>query len=125
MRRIGVCEERGSGYDKVVYQTELYQLPPPIIEVSEDHTKVILFAHVDFKDMCKEDKIRACYLHSCLKYVTRDYMTNSSLRKRFGLDDKDISSVSRIIKDTIDGKMIKASDPTTAPRYLKYLPYWA
>ena len=25
MRRIGVCEERGSGYDKVVFQTESYQ----------------------------------------------------------------------------------------------------
>lgn len=125
MRRIGVCEERGSGFDKVVYQTELYQLPAPIIEVSEEHTKVILFAHVDFKDMSKEDKIRACYLHACLKYVTRDYMTNTSLRQRFGLKDKDISSVSRIIKDAIDSNMIKASDPNTAPRYLKYIPYWA
>lgn len=125
MRRIGVCEERGSGFDKVVYQTEFYQLPPPIIEVTEEHTKVILFAQVDFKVMSKEDKIRASYLHACLKHVTRDYMTNSSLRKRFGLDDKDISSVSRIIKDAIDAKMIKASDPTTAPRYLKYVPYWA
>jgi len=27
MRRIHICEERGSGVDKVVYQTELYQLP--------------------------------------------------------------------------------------------------
>ena len=125
MRRIGVCEERGSGFDKVVYQTENYQLPAPIIEVTEEHTKVILFSHIDFKDMSKEDKIRACYLHACLKYVTRDYMTNSSLRNRFGLDDKDISSVSRIIKDTIDAKMIKAADPNTAPRYLKYIPYWA
>jgi predicted HTH transcriptional regulator len=125
MRRIGVSEERGSGFDKVVYQTELYQLPAPIIEVTEEHTKVILFAHIDFKDMNKVDKIRACYLHACLKYVMRDYMTNSSLRSRFGLDDKDISSVSRIIKDAIAEKMIKASDPNTAPRYLKYVPYWA
>lgn len=49
-------------------------------------------------------------MNACLKCVTRDYMTNSSLRNRFGLDDKDISSVSRIIKDTIDAKMIKAAD---------------
>jgi len=33
MRRIGVCEERGSGFDKIVYQTEYYQLPAPEIEV--------------------------------------------------------------------------------------------
>jgi len=112
-------------YFKLKDSTEYYQLPAPIIEVTDEHTKVILFAHIDFKDMSKEDKIRACYLHACLKYVTRDYMTNSSLRHRFGLDDKDISSVSRIIKDAIDAKMIKASDPNTAPRYLKYVPYWA
>ena len=119
MRRIGVCEERGSGFDKVVDQTEFYQLPAPIIEVTEEHTKVILFSHIDFKDMSKEDKTRACYMHACLKYVSRDYMTNSSLRNRFGLEDKDISSVSRIIKDTIDVNMIKAVDPNTGPRHLK------
>ena len=34
MRRIGVCEERGSGIDKVVFQTEYYQLPAPAFEVS-------------------------------------------------------------------------------------------
>lgn len=125
MRRAGICEERGSGFDKVVFETEFYQLPAPIIEITEDHTKVILFAHVPFKDMSKEDKVRACYLHSCLKYVTRDFMTNSTLRERFGLDDKDISIVSRIIKDAVDADMIKALDPNTAPRYLKYVPFWA
>lgn len=125
MRRIGVCEERGSGFDKVVFETEFYQLPAPIVEVTEEHTKVILFSYIPFKKMEKEDKARATYLHACLKYVTREYMTNSSLRYRFGLEDKDISIVSRIIKDSIDMNMIKALDPNTAPRYLKYIPYWA
>ena len=125
MRRIGVCEERGSGFDKVVTLTERYQLPAPIIEATEEHTKVILFAHVPFKEMSKEDKVRACYLHACLKYVMRDYMTNTSLRERFGLDDKGISSVSRIIRDAIEDGQIKHLDPNTAPRYFKYIPYWA
>ena len=31
MRRIGICEERGSGFDKVVLQTEIYQLSVPVI----------------------------------------------------------------------------------------------
>jgi len=125
MRRIGVCEERGSGFDKVVFETEFYQLPAPIIEVTEEHTKVILFSHIPFKDMSKEDKIRACYLHACLKYVTREYMTNSTLRQRFGLEEKSMSSVSRIIKDAIIADMIKALDPNTAPKHLKYVPFWA
>lgn len=125
MRRIGICEERGSGFDKVVFETEFYQLPAPIIEVTEEHTKVILFSHIPFKEMSKEDRVRACYLHACLKYVTREYMTNSTLRQRFGLKSKDISSVSRIIRDAIDSNMVKALDPDTAPRYLKYVPFWA
>src|SRR5476651_2367404 len=29
MRRLKICEERGSGVDKVAFQTELYQLPAP------------------------------------------------------------------------------------------------
>jgi ATP-dependent DNA helicase RecG len=36
MRRIGVCEKRGSGVDKVVFQTELYQLPAPLFETPLD-----------------------------------------------------------------------------------------
>ena len=34
MRRIGVCEERGSGWDKVVSLTELHQLPAPLTEAT-------------------------------------------------------------------------------------------
>ncbi len=35
MWRLRICEERGSGIAKVVFQTELYQLPAPIFESSE------------------------------------------------------------------------------------------
>ena len=34
MRRVGICEERGSGIDKVVFQVELYQLPAPALRGS-------------------------------------------------------------------------------------------
>jgi len=30
LRRTGICEERGSGWDKVVFDTEFYQLPAPL-----------------------------------------------------------------------------------------------
>jgi ATP-dependent DNA helicase RecG len=125
MRRIGVCEERGSGVDKVVAQTELYQLPAPLFETTDEHTRVILFAHREFKDMDKTDRIRACYLHSCLRYVQRDHMTNTTLRKRFGIDEKNSSMVSRIIKDTIDAGLIHCHDDTVGSRARKYLPWWA
>jgi len=53
MRRIGICEERGSGIDKVVAQTELYQLPAPSFEQTDKHTRVVLFAHQDYHDMAR------------------------------------------------------------------------
>lgn len=125
MRRIGVCEERGSGFDKVVSETEFYQLPAPIVEVTEEHTKVILFSHIEFKIMSKEDKLRACYLHTCLKYVNREFMTNMSLRQRFGLKDKDVSVASRLIKDATEHGLIKLLESDTNQRYYKYVPFWA
>ncbi|WP_391207701.1 ATP-binding protein [Psychrobacillus sp. L4] len=125
MRRIGICEERGSGIDKVVSQTEYYQLPAPVIEVTEGHTRVTLYSYKPFNEMERQEKIHACYLHACLKYVTKEYMTNASLRHRFGLDDKNSSTASRIIRDAVDAQKLKPLDPTTAPRYMKYIPFWA
>ncbi len=125
MRRIGVCEERGSGYDKVVFETELYQLPAPEIEIYNDHTKVILYAHKEYAQMSKEDRYRACYLHACLKRVNREYMTNASLRERFNIDRKNISMVSRLLSDTCALGLIYVSPDSTSDKNRKYLPFWA
>lgn len=125
MRRAGVCEQRGSGVDKVVIQTEKYQLPAPIFETTIEHTRSILFAHREFKDMDKADRIRACYLHACLRYVQHDFMTNSSLRKRFGIEKKNSATVSRIIKDTIEALEIRPYDEKAGRKYMKYIPCWA
>lgn len=83
MRRLGVCEEKGSGIDKVVRAAEVYQLPAPDFRVGERHTTVVLFAHTAFHDMGRNDRIRACYQHCCLRYVMNQKMTNQSLRERF------------------------------------------
>lgn len=125
MRRIGVCEERGSGVDKVVFQTEFYQLPAPIFEMTDEHTRSVLFAHRELREMDKEDRIRACYLHACLKYVQRDFMTNTTLRERFGIEDKNSATASRIIKDTTIAKLIRCYDESVGSKAKKYLPWWA
>ena len=125
MRRIGVCEERGSGIDKIVLQSEIYQLPAPIFETRDEHTIAILFAHRELKDMDKQDKIRACYQHASLRYIQRDYMTNTSLRERFGIDTRNISMVSKIIKDTLNEEQIYIYDESVGTRARKYIPWWA
>jgi ATP-dependent DNA helicase RecG len=125
MRRIGVCEERGSGIDKVVFQTEFHQLPAPLFEAMEQHTRATLFARRELKEMDKNDRIRACYLHACLHYVQRNYMTNTTLRERFGIDEKNSSMVSRIIRDTVEAGLIVPYDEEAGRKYMKYLPSWA
>lgn len=126
MRRIGVCEERGSGVDKVVFQTELYQLPAPLFEVVDSSTRVTLFAHRPVSRMDRKDRVRATYLHSCLKYVQRENLTNSSLRDRFGIKKENSAMVSRIIKEAVEDKAIKLVDPESESRkHSKYVPFWA
>ncbi len=124
MRRFGICEERGSGIDKVVFQTEVFQLPAPVIETVNDFTRVILFSHRELKHMDKEDRVRACYLHSCLRYVQRDFMTNSTLRTRFGIEEKNSAMASRIIKDATDAGRIVAYDISASRKFMKYVPSW-
>jgi len=58
MRRLGMCEEVGSGIDKVVFQVELYQLPAPDFRVQSGHTRVTLFGHRKLSLMAAEDKVR-------------------------------------------------------------------
>lgn len=126
MRRIGICEERGSGIDKVILQCELFQLPAPEIIEGENFTRIILYSPSTLSEMDRKDKIRACYQHCCLKYVSGSIMTNQSLRERFRIENKNYPIVSRIISDTIEEKLIKDYDPISNSRkYAKYIPFWA
>ena len=125
MRRFRICEERGSGIDKVVFQVELYQLPAPLFEVPQDFTRASLFAHKLLKEMDKTDRVRACYLHACLKWVMRDFLTNASLRKRFGVEERNKAAVSRYIREAVEAGMIKPFDEDAPRKLMRYVPFWA
>ena len=126
MRRMGLCEEKGSGIDKVIQQAEVWQLPAPDFQVKETHTKAILYAHKDFNDMDKSDKVRACYQHAAIMYVTNHRMTNQSLRDRFKVEEQNAAVVSRIIRDALNDKLINPEDPDSKSRkFVRYLPFWA
>ena len=126
MRRMGLCEEKGSGIDKVIQQAEVWQLPAPDFQVRETHTKAILYAHKDFNDMDKADKVRACYQHAAIMYVTNQQMTNQSLRDRFKIEEQNTATVSRIIADALKEHLIKPEDPLSKSRkFVRYLPFWA
>jgi len=126
MHKIGICEERGSGYDKIVAATgKNAMLAPRIENQNNQFTKAVIFAKIPFDMTTKEDKVRTCYMQACLAYVNFEAINNTNIRQIFGLSDKEMTKASRIIKDTIDAGLIKALDSDTAPRYMKYIPYWA
>jgi len=125
LRRIGICEERGSGWDKVVFQTELYQLPAPLAEVTGESTRVVLFAPRLLTRMDKADRMRAVYLHSCLRYVNRQYLTNGSVRERFGIEPQNIAAASRLIREAVEAGFVVPYDPEAAPKLMRYVPVWA
>lgn len=75
--------------------------------------------------MDKADRVRACYLHACLKYVNSEYLTNASLRQRFGVEPKNLATISRYIKEAVEMGEIVPYDPRAAPKMMKYVPWWA
>ena len=126
MRRMHICEERGSGIDRAIDSIEACQLPAPEFQAEADFTRVTLFAHRELKDMEPNDKVRACYQHCCLRWVCREFMTNATLRQRFGITDQNYSVASRIIRNTLDSGLIKLSNPENrSNKNRKYIPFWA
>ena len=125
MRRLNICEERGTGIDKVVLEVELNQLPAPLFEAPGDFTRATLFARKNLSDMDRAERVRACYMHACLRYVERQPMTNSSIRKRFGIPTKRADRASKILREAVEAGVIAVRNPEIGRRHREYLPSWA
>jgi predicted HTH transcriptional regulator len=125
LRRLNICEERGTGIDKVITQIELFQLPPPLVLVTSQHTKVFLYAPRKFAEMTPEERVRACYHHACLCWVTGKSMTNATVRERFGIEEQNYSTASRIIGEAIKEGLVRRVDPKNrSNKHIKYVPFW-
>ncbi len=126
MRRMGICEEKSSGIDRVVQAAEFYQLPAPDFRVASSRTLAILYGPVRFEDMDREDRVRACYQHCALKWVMSERMTNQSLRERFRLSEAKSAVVSQVISAAIESGLVKADEAVGGSRkFARYLPFWA
>jgi predicted HTH transcriptional regulator len=127
-RRADLCEERGSGWDKIAAACEEKHLPSPRIDVygeKANATKVTLFSKRPFRELSLQEKIWSCYMHACLCQVNGAQLTNASLRDRFGLPESSKAMVSRLIANAVGDGLIKKLDSTAAPRFVCYVPYWA
>ncbi len=126
MRRMGICEEKSSGIDRVVQAAEVYQLPAPDFRAAYHRTVVILSGPKAFESMDRDERIRACYQHCALKWVMSERMTNQSLRERFHLPESKSAIVSQIIAASIESGLIKPDEKVGASKkFARYLPFWA
>lgn len=128
MRRFRICEELGTGWDKIISSCESSFIPAPkTVEFSEagGSMRVSLLTYVPYRSMNVEDRIMTCYWHACICFESEVSMTNQSLRARFGDSSPAPSTISKLISATVERGLIKPVDPTTAPRYMRYTPFWA
>ncbi len=123
MRRMNICEERGSGIDKVIASVELFQLPAPDFRAATQHTIAVLYGPRAFGEMDRQERVRACYQHACLMHVSGRQMTNASLRERLNIVKTNYPVASRIIRDAIDRDLIR---PVAGiGKEHGYVPFWA
>ena len=123
MRRMGLCEEQGTGIDKVVDAVEKAQLPPPEFRAERGATRVTLFGPRRFADMTAEERLRACYQHAVLRYLNEGRFTNATLRDRLGVDRRNAAQISGVIRQALRKGSIRPAD-STRPRS-GYVPFWA
>ena len=123
MRRMGICEEQGSGVDKALTAVELFQLPPPDFRPDGDNVRVVLYGPRSFSSMSPVERVRACYQHAALKYVSGQRMKNASLSERLGIASQNAAQASVVIRQALKAGVIRSADPAH-PR-AGYVPFWA
>lgn len=125
LRIVHICEERGSGFDRIEEGMRDLRIPAPKVESAEDFCRTKLYWHEKLTDWTREERIRTCYLYTCYCYVNEIEVSNTVIRDRFGISDKNAAKASRIVKETMEAAMIKLADPNAALKSRRYVPYWA
>jgi predicted HTH transcriptional regulator len=123
MRRMNMCEEQGSGLDKVVAACEVYQLPAPLFRADSNATQVVLYGPRGFAAMTPDERVRACYFHAVLKFLSGDKMKNASLCVRLGIPPRNAAQATNVLNRTLEAGLIRVADPDH-PRG-GYVPHWA
>jgi ATP-dependent DNA helicase RecG len=125
MRELGICEERGGGINKAIIEIEEMSLPAPEFFPSENSMRVVIFGPRKFGDLSKADKVWSCFCHCVVRWLRRDYMSNTTLRERFSLSDKEYQAVSAVISAARKAGRIVAAEEGQGRRNARYVPYWA
>lgn len=124
MREMGICEERGGGIDKAIIEIEEMNLPAPEFFTSSDAMRVVIFGPKRFSELSKADRVWACFCHCVVRWIRHDYMSNTSLRRRFSLEDNQYQAVSSVIFDARKAGRIISAEEGQGKRNARYVPYW-
>lgn len=126
-RRLHICEEAGSGWDKIIRSCELMQLPAPEIQESRGDSPSMLVRLMQkrpYRNLTLGERLQACYWHACVQFANGDTLTNASLRRRFGLSSSASSQISRLIAEAIAKNLIRPVDADAANKSMQYVPGW-
>lgn len=112
------------GIDRALENIERQQTDAPEFVVRTRSTTVEL-RKGRFEDMGMKERANAAYLHCCLQPAKGGFLTNSSLRERFGLSKAKTAVTSQVIAAAVDAGLIFL-DPATkgSRRTARYLPFY-
>lgn len=125
LQKFHIVESRGTGIDKTVYAVEQSEQPAPLFETPKDNTRVTLFDKKKFASLTTDEKNLIIYWHATLHHTEGEPINNKSLRKRFGVSDKQTASVTRAINNAVEAQLIKPYDTKAGTKFMKYVPFWA
>jgi len=123
-KKMHLVESRGSGIDKMVITLELQNLPAPDISAKENNTVVTLFERKSLIEMNDRERLNAIYYHAVRLFVEDDYMTNQTVRTRFGLTNKQSSLVSKTIMLAVKSGLVKPFNENAGNKFMQYIPFW-
>ena len=124
-RKMHLVESRGSGIDKIIITLENENLPAPEISAKGDNTSVIIFKRKHISEMTDKERINAIFYHASIMYVENDYMTNKTVRDRFGLTSKQSPLATKIISAAVKSSKVKPYDENAGNKFMQYIPYYA
>jgi hypothetical protein len=112
--------------DSLVKRVEDMEKRGHATAVTDHATGAVLYAPREFSEMNRDDRIRACYQHAGLLFLSGKPMTNLTFRQRLGLPDESYTIASKIISDTSKSGLIRPQAQTsTSKKDAKYFPFLA
>lgn len=66
------------------------------------------------------------YLHTVFKKLeVSESVSNASLRKRLGMAESQVSTISKLYKHALESGLVVIEDESVGPKFKRYVPFWA